>query len=258
MKVLLLAVLATMALVGVSARGRVFNRFSPETLANLGYGGHGGMHRTQPFFEVRKKGVNLDGQSISLAFFSNFPRTTWLKTNPTRWNASRATGTSARPMITVVPERSAIGTALTGVDVSLFEDDAWARFVVGMRTVNPDLFAHWQREVWSEFAACPSPCRSNTTRSATRPRTATLREVFVVSCRDGIVRRIERWVRISCCWTLTWWNWKGKRKLVSFCSFVHFLLSRRVRTSRIRWYALGTLQLTRYVARCTLAEPRND
>lgn len=49
------AVLSTIAM-AVSGRGGVFNRFSPEILANLGYGGgqgHSGMyHRAQPFFEV--------------------------------------------------------------------------------------------------------------------------------------------------------------------------------------------------------------
>ena len=49
---LLFLILGTLAVAGVSARGRVFNRFSPETLANMGYG-HGGMHhRIQPFYEV--------------------------------------------------------------------------------------------------------------------------------------------------------------------------------------------------------------
>lgn len=43
---------AVILAVGVSARGRVFQRFSPEILANLGYGGgHMGMYR-----EVRKDG----------------------------------------------------------------------------------------------------------------------------------------------------------------------------------------------------------
>lgn len=37
---------AVILAVGVSARGRVFQRFSPEILANLGYGGgHMGMYR---------------------------------------------------------------------------------------------------------------------------------------------------------------------------------------------------------------------
>lgn len=59
MKVLLVVTaLAVLAIPGTSARGRVFNRFSPEILANLGYGGHGGMHhRTQPFFEVSSREV---------------------------------------------------------------------------------------------------------------------------------------------------------------------------------------------------------
>jgi len=35
----------------VSAWGGLFNRFSPEMLSNLGYGGHGG-YRAQPFLQV--------------------------------------------------------------------------------------------------------------------------------------------------------------------------------------------------------------
>lgn len=39
---------------GARAWGGVFNRFSPEMLSNLGYGGHGGSsYRPQPFIQVR-------------------------------------------------------------------------------------------------------------------------------------------------------------------------------------------------------------
>lgn len=196
MKVLLFTVLATMALVGVvSARGRVFNRFSPESLANLGYGGHGGMHRTPPFFEVRCE-INRRTSFNFSVLPSPSPRTTWLKTNRTQWNASPATEMFARPMTTVALAPSANGTALTAGVVSSWGAVDWARFAEEMRIVSPDWFVRWPRAVWSVSAAFPCPCRSNITRSATRPRTATLRGDSVVSCSDGIAKRIERWVRI--------------------------------------------------------------
>lgn len=36
----------------IYAWGGLFNRFSPEMLANMGYGGHGG--NNHPFFQVSK------------------------------------------------------------------------------------------------------------------------------------------------------------------------------------------------------------
>jgi hypothetical protein len=39
---------------GARAWGGLFNRFSPEMLSNMGYGGHGGSsYRPQPLFQVR-------------------------------------------------------------------------------------------------------------------------------------------------------------------------------------------------------------
>lgn len=53
MKTVFLVFLGAIVLTAeVSARGRVFNRFSPEILANLGYGGQSGIYRGQPFYEV--------------------------------------------------------------------------------------------------------------------------------------------------------------------------------------------------------------
>ncbi|KAJ9595140.1 hypothetical protein L9F63_013548, partial [Diploptera punctata] len=51
MKSLVSGTLAFLAVLsGVSAWGGLFNRFSPEMLSNLGYGGHGG-YRAQPFLQ---------------------------------------------------------------------------------------------------------------------------------------------------------------------------------------------------------------
>ena len=36
----------------VNAWGGLFNRFSPEMLANMGYGGHGGAYRPQSYLQV--------------------------------------------------------------------------------------------------------------------------------------------------------------------------------------------------------------
>ena len=36
----------------VNAWGGLFNRFSPEMLANMGYGSHGGSYRPQSFLQV--------------------------------------------------------------------------------------------------------------------------------------------------------------------------------------------------------------
>jgi len=52
MRSLLSGTLALLAVLNsVSAWGGLFNRFSPEMLSNLGYGGHGG-YRAQPFLQV--------------------------------------------------------------------------------------------------------------------------------------------------------------------------------------------------------------
>lgn len=40
--VITLVLVANTAYIGVEAWGGLFNRFSPEMLSNLGYGGHGG------------------------------------------------------------------------------------------------------------------------------------------------------------------------------------------------------------------------
>lgn len=39
---IILILVASTAYIGVEAWGGLFNRFSPEMLSNLGYGGHGG------------------------------------------------------------------------------------------------------------------------------------------------------------------------------------------------------------------------
>lgn len=51
-----LIVLGAILLCGGTANawGGLFNRFSPEMLANMGYGGHGGGYRLQPYFQVNK------------------------------------------------------------------------------------------------------------------------------------------------------------------------------------------------------------
>jgi hypothetical protein len=52
MRSLLSGTLALLAVLNsVSAWGGLFNRFSPEMLSNLGYGGHG-CYRAQPFLQV--------------------------------------------------------------------------------------------------------------------------------------------------------------------------------------------------------------
>lgn len=51
---LILVVLGTIVLFGgtVNAWGGIFNRFSPEMLNNLGYGGNGESYRSQPYSQV--------------------------------------------------------------------------------------------------------------------------------------------------------------------------------------------------------------
>lgn len=53
----------------VLAWGGLFNRFSPEMLSNLGYGGHGGYGRAQPFLQVS---FFLFLKKISKAWFGRY------------------------------------------------------------------------------------------------------------------------------------------------------------------------------------------
>uniref|UniRef100_U5EU83 Putative prohormone-3 n=1 Tax=Corethrella appendiculata TaxID=1370023 RepID=U5EU83_9DIPT len=48
---LLLILIGATFLCTVNAWGGLFNRFSPEMLANMGYGSHGGAYRQQPYFQ---------------------------------------------------------------------------------------------------------------------------------------------------------------------------------------------------------------
>lgn len=50
-----LVFVANMAYIGVEAWGGLFNRFSPEMLSNLGYGGHGGYINRPGLLQVSKK-----------------------------------------------------------------------------------------------------------------------------------------------------------------------------------------------------------
>jgi len=50
--VALLAALALLSPGVVDAWGGLFNRFSPEILSNLGYGGRAGPYKPQPFLQV--------------------------------------------------------------------------------------------------------------------------------------------------------------------------------------------------------------
>lgn len=51
--VVLLAALALLSPGIVDAWGGLFNRFSPEILSNLGYGGRAGPYKPQPFLQVK-------------------------------------------------------------------------------------------------------------------------------------------------------------------------------------------------------------
>lgn len=51
----MLVLVANTAYIGVEAWGGLFNRFSPEMLSNLGYGGHGGYMNRPGLLQVFQK-----------------------------------------------------------------------------------------------------------------------------------------------------------------------------------------------------------
>lgn len=53
--VITLVLVANTAYIGVEAWGGLFNRFSPEMLSNLGYGGHGGYMNRPGLLQVFKE-----------------------------------------------------------------------------------------------------------------------------------------------------------------------------------------------------------
>ncbi|XP_046410543.1 prohormone-3 [Neodiprion fabricii] len=61
---LVLVACSVMQLREVHGWGGLFNRFSPEMLANLGYGGHGGHRGGQPAFMQRLGGVDVYGDLV--------------------------------------------------------------------------------------------------------------------------------------------------------------------------------------------------
>lgn len=61
-----LVLVANTAYIGVEAWGGLFNRFSPEMLSNLGYGGHGSYMNRPGLLQVKKR-IFLEGNCPAIS-----------------------------------------------------------------------------------------------------------------------------------------------------------------------------------------------
>lgn len=66
-----LVLVANTAYIGVEAWGGLFNRFSPEMLSNLGYGGHGGYLNRPGLLQVSRN-TYLSCKKLPRAIFLYF------------------------------------------------------------------------------------------------------------------------------------------------------------------------------------------